>query len=838
MSTEENKKPIRKTRAKKTTRKKKKKKRVSFYSKPLEMDIDKWQYELRKQFGIESKFKLENLGEHPCFSDFKVLNPETNNSYRVTIRGREGAPNFCECLDFKTNQLNICKHLAFVINKLERKRGYKKIFKEGFDKTHSSIYLDYQNGRRIRFSIGTEEAAAFQTLAQQYFDENMFLLETSFAKFENLLAEAKKISPSFKCYDDALEFVLTKRDSIRRRAHLDIIFAPDKKEAQFKKLLKTNLFDYQQDGVLFAARAGRCLIADEMGLGKTIQALAVSELYQQEFKTSKVLIVCPTSLKYQWKSEIEKFTNNSAHVVEGHHLKRIQQYKNVDAYYMIMGYHTVGRDLPYINDMDVDIIILDEAQRIKNWKTKRSYAIKKLKSPYAFVLTGTPLENKLEELYSIMQVIDQFRLGPLYRFLHRYQITEPDSGKIIGYTNLHEIGKNLSDVLLRRTKAQVIQQMPKRMDKILLVPMTKDQAIVHEEHGDAVAKLVAKWRRMKFLDEKDRRRLMLNLSMMRMVCDSTYIIDQKTRHDTKIDELMCVLEEFFANNPKEKVVIFSQWKRMNHLVAKELEERNMPYQYLHGAVPSIKRDDLLKTFKEDPSCQVFLSTDAGGVGLNLQSASLVISLDVPWNPAILEQRIARVYRLGQKRPVQVINLVSAGTIEHRMLDTLKFKASLSKGVLDGGEDAIFLSESKFSKFMGKVEDMTAGNWVSDDTRIDEAAEEEVETTTKPSSPPVAPSFLGDDDVVTPETPKAQPRNNNTSTTTIPSSANELVQAGMAFFQGLSNTLSDPVATQNLVKSITAKDEKTGKTYLKIPIENEKLIQNAFQILGGLFNAMK
>ena len=490
-----------------------------------------------------------------------------------------------------------------------------------------------------------------------------------------------------------------------------------------------------------------------------------------------------------------------------------------------------ANDLKYINQTEPDLIILDEAQRIKNWKTKTSIAIKKLRSDFAIVLTGTPIENKLEELYSIMQFIDQFKLGPLYHFIKRYQLNDPESGKVIGYQNLKEIGIRLKDTLIRRTKKQVLLQIPKRQDKILLVPMTEEQREMHQEFGDTVAKLVHKWRRMRFLNEQDRKRLLVSLSKMRMVCDSTYVIDQKTRFDTKVLEVMCILEEFFAN-PDEKVVIFSQWARMNNLIAEELESRQMPFQYLHGGVPSKKRQGLLDTFREDPACRVFLSTDAGGVGLNLQSASMVINLDVPWNPAVLEQRIARVYRLGQKRPVQVINLVSAHTIEHRMLDVLRFKNAMAKGVLDDGEDAIFLSASKFSNFMGKVEDLTGGEAVSDQEESLEEIQKEVEDTNSPT-PPKVDTFPEDDDITKlPSTDSIGDTSPSQRSGDI-DSPDEILQNGMAFFQGFVKALQSPEKTQALVQSITEKDKKTRKTYRKIPVENENLIQNALQMLGNL-----
>jgi SNF2 family DNA or RNA helicase len=749
------------------------------------------------------------------------------------------------------------------MSRLEKKRGNKALLKKGHPQTQSAIYVDYREGRKIRLSIGSEQEPAFQKLAAKYFDENLTIRESSFAVFEKILEEARRISDDFRCYDDALELVLHRREHLGRQERVNELFPQGIASPMFDNLLKVNLFDYQKEGVLFAARAGRCLIADEMGLGKTIQAIAAAELFRREFGVGRVLIVCPTSLKYQWKSEIERFTDSDVFVVEGTVVARRKHYEKISAQYTIAGYHTVANDLKQLNDLDFDLIILDEAQRIKNWATKTSAAIKKLRATYAVVLTGTPLENKLEELYSIMQVIDQFRLPPLYSFLNRYTIKE-ENGKVVGFRHLKEIGETLGDLLLRRTKKQVLKQLPKRMDKTLLVAMTQEQMALHNGLSEEVGKLIAKWQRQRFLHENDRKRLMLFLSQMRMACDSTFILDQKTRHDTKVMELMCILEEFFTNGDGEKVVVFSQWERMARLVAQELEERNIGFQFLHGGVPSQKRGDLLTNFKEDPDCLVFLSTDAGGVGLNLQNASLVINMDIPWNPAVLEQRIGRVYRMGQERVVQVINLVSKHTIEERLLNVLKFKDSMAKGVLDDGEDVIFMENTRFNELMGKIEDLTAGaapsapgydhdayaenieEEVADIAALPEEAPGEMRSPAKPvlhekesdpapKEPTPKPSPIpGDDDV-----PVSAPQGAGSSGrrgSAAPATPEELVQTGVSFLSGLVKTLSDPGETQKLVNSITAKDETTGQTYLKIPVENEATVANALTMLGGLLKA--
>lgn len=832
--------------SKKKTAKKKKvesSKKIPYYKKPDELSLDQWQIALRKQFGQDNEFLISNIGQEKFYSDFQVTNHATNNSYKVAIRSADDSQNFCECLDFKTNRLGVCKHISATMQHLSKIHGSKKAFKDGASQPHySSVYLDYQNGRQIKFRLGTENQEAFNVLANTYFDENLVLKPASFGVFELFLEEANKLSESFRCYPDALDFVISERDKIRRRDYLWRIMPDGEEDKAFVGLLKTQLFPYQRKGVFFAALAGRSLIADEMGLGKTLQAIATAELYKKELGINRVLIVCPTSLKYQWKSEIEKFTDSSVHVVEGTLLKRKAQYEFTDALYVIVSYHTMTNDLEMLNKMEADMVILDEAQRIKNWKTKVSQQIKKLVTPYAIVLTGTPLENKLEELYSITQFIDVFRFGPMYRFLHQYQTTDEDTGKVIGYKNLNEISKLLSDILIRRTKKEVLSQLPKRMDKNLFVPMTQEQMDIHNELGDNVAKLVNKWRRYGFLNEPDRKRLILSLSQMRMVCDSSFILDQKTRHDTKIEELMNILDEFFENSD-EKVVIFSQWERMTRLVANELNEREIKFENLHGGVESKKRKDLLDNFRNDPKSRVFLSTDAGGVGLNLQSASLLINLDIPWNPAILEQRIARIYRLGQERNVSIINLVSTGTIEHKMLDVLKFKGAMAEGVLDGGEDTIFLGDDRFKQFMNSVENLTDIPQ-EENTIIDALEEHEVEEQenikitnedTLIDTPEGASTFVGDDDVKETETlPTASNiPSNSGSITNMPTE--DLVRNGVSFFTQLAQTLASPEATKNLVDSLVEKDE-TGRVYLKIPVENEAVIGNALQSLGAIFGA--
>ena len=225
--------------------------------------------------------------------------------------------------------------------------------------------------------------------------------------------------------------------------------------------------------------------------------------------------------------EIEKFTDRSAVVVEGLLARRAELYA-APSFYKITNYDVIHRDLDAIRQWQPDVVILDEAQRIKNWKTRTAQSVKRLESKYAIVLTGTPLENRLEELHSIVEFVDRFRLGPMFRFLAEHQHVD-EAGRVVGYRNLSKISETLGAILIRRTKDKVLQELPERMEKRFFVPMTKEQMDYHEENREIVARIVQKWRRYGFLAEADQLRMRIALQNMRMSCNSTYSARQKDR---------------------------------------------------------------------------------------------------------------------------------------------------------------------------------------------------------------------------------------------------------------------------------------------------------------------
>ncbi len=670
---------------------------ISLFAKPENMTLKQWQIALRKQIAEKEAFFVTPIRN--SYGEFIVSNAKNKNEYKVVYRGEDSEWNYCSCMDFKTSKLGTCKHIEAV--KLTNPKAVLEL------PSYSSIYLSYMGAERcVKIRIGYENQNEISEISKKYFTSQNTLMAKYYEDFSSVVDEISGYGVHI--YNDVLEFISKRRDAIKRDGILEKKYT----DSELDKVLKANLYPYQKEGVRFAFRNGKAIIADEMGLGKTIQAICAAEIYKREGLIENTLIVCPTSLKYQWKRELEKFTGDQdILVIEGNHLKRMEMY-NSSNHYKIISYNSLCNDIKITGGLSFDLVVMDEVQRLKNWNTQIAKAIRKLDCNYSVILSGTPLENKLEDLYSIVQIADQFCLGPYYKFRSEHVLTD-ENGKTIGYKNLNSIKDNLVNVLIRRKKSEVHLQLPNRIDKNLLIPITEVQMEMHEEFKAGVSRIVNKWKQMKFLSETDRLRLMMLMGNMRMVCDSTYILDQKTRDDTKVDEVYNIVRETI-DSTDEKVVIFSQWERMTRIIAEEFKKGNIKYEYLHGGVPSAKRKAIIDNFNDDPKTRVFLSTDAGGVGLNLQSASVIINVDLPWNPAVLEQRIARIWRIGQQRNIQVINLIAKGTIEEGMIGKLRFKSAMALGALDGGEDTIYLDDDKFSTIVE-----TIGSYITEEVSIDE-----------------------------------------------------------------------------------------------------------------------
>ena len=417
-----------------------------------------------------------------------------------------------------------------------------------------------------------------------------------------------------------------------------------------------------------------------MGLGKTIQGVGVAEFLAQNAGIARVLIVCPASLKSQWKAEIEKFSGRSVQLVAGKLAERETQYAS-PAFFTVCNYEQVLRDFLPIERATWDLIILDEGQRIKNWEAQTARIIKSLRSRFALVLTGTPIENRLDDLFSIVEFIDDQRLGPAFRFLHRHR-NASETGKVLGYKNLAALRRAIAPVLLRRTRVSVSLDLPPRTKEIIRIAPTDEQLGLHTAHMHVVATITSK----KFITEMDLMRLRRALAAARMSADSTFLVDkQPPGFSSKLERLAELLAALIAE-PERKIIIFSEWTTMLNLIEPLLRNLRAGFVRLDGSVPQAKRKQIVAEFQREPKCRVFLTTNAGSTGLNLQAADTVINVDLPWNPALLDQRIARAHRMGQKRKVHVYILITERTIEEGLLATLGAKHELANAVLDPDSD--------------------------------------------------------------------------------------------------------------------------------------------------------
>ena len=644
---------------------------------------------LRRWRGRTEIIAIEALeSKQPYFGTFRVQSG-SGGFYEVEIRSLDGYLNSCGCIDHRANGLGTCKHIEGVLAALRQRsaKAFRKAAAQGNPRVE--VFLDRRGAATpvLAWPSGDRRHANAVSAWLTSFIEPDGTLTCDPNKVEALVS-AWRVAPAdirrrirvSRHFTPWLDRLRRERSRVEARA---AFLAEVKDGAASFDLLRHPLLPYQRDGMLHLAFGERALLADEMGLGKTIQAIAACELLARRKGIERVLVVCPASLKAEWEEQIARFTDRAARSVFGTRPARLLAYRE-PTFFNIVNYEQVLGDAPDINEiLHPDVIVLDEAQRIKNWQIKTARRVKSLRSPYAFVLTGTPVENRIDELYSIVQYLDPELVGPLFRFNREfYQLDE--RGRPVDYKNLAELRRRLQPVMLRRRKSDVESELPGRTVKTYFVPMVEEQALRYAEYSKQAASLLAQAKRRP-LTPKEFDRLQMLLACMRMICDTPAILDPTCRVSPKLEELEGILSDLLEE-PDCKIIVFSEWERMLELVRELAAELGVEAAWHTGSVPQQRRRAEIIRFKQDPACRLFLSTDSGSVGLNLQVASAVVNVDLPWNPAKLEQRIARAWRKNQTRSVTVVNLVCEDSIEHQILHLLDHKQALADGVLDGQGD--------------------------------------------------------------------------------------------------------------------------------------------------------
>lgn len=629
----------------------------------------------RAQRARQERFRITAQDSRSPWTDYVVTSRASGKTYRVALRGLERGESYCSCPDFRVNTLGTCKHILYALQRVKAKFSAQHLAR-GYCQRGFAVHLQYGHEIELRLLTPADLAPAWRKRLHGLLDQPIEDVPALLTAMQAL----ERAGQTVVVYPDAEEWIQQRLHDRNIAGLVGEIRKNPAKHPLRTELLKEPLLPYQMDGIAFAVGAGRAVLADDMGLGKTIQGIGVAELLSRVAGVERVLVVCPTSLKAQWMSEVQRFCDRDCQLVMGTAEERYLQYDN-GCFFTICNYEQVLRDLEPIERVTWDLIILDEGQRIKNWEAKTSRVIKSLRSQFALVLSGTPLENRLDELYSVVQFIDDRRLGPGFRFFHRHRIVD-EKGKVTGYKNLDELRARLQPILLRRTRASVLQQLPERTTEVVRIPASEEQAAISLEHVTRAARIAAK----RFLTEMDLIRIQQHLLVARMAANSTYLVNkQEPGISTKLEYLSELFDQLWQQ-PDRKVVLFSEWTTMLDLIERLLKRFDLEYVRLDGSVPQRKRQHLVHCFQKTPACRLFLTTNAGSTGLNLQAANTVINVDLPWNPAVLEQRISRAHRMGQKRPVDVYLLVSVGTFEERLLSTLADKRDLALAALDPDSD--------------------------------------------------------------------------------------------------------------------------------------------------------
>lgn len=436
------------------------------------------------------------------------------------------------------------------------------------------------------------------------------------------------------------------------------------------KNLKAVLREYQISGFKWFKNLSRLefggILADEMGLGKTIQTIAF--LTSEENKKS--LIITPTSLIYNWKEEIERFAP-TLRVGIAHGTKTVREniINNLKEYDMILTtYGTLRNNIQNYNDIEFDYIFIDEAQNIKNPTAQISKVVKEIKAKVRFALTGTPIENNLTELWSIFDFIMP---GYLYS-------KETFDKKFIskGEQELETLKLLIKPFVLRRTKKEVIEDLPDKIEKTILIEMTSAQKAIYNAYIKEV--------RGKIKNNFDGKiEIFSYLTKLRQIClDPSLIFDKYKGGNGKLKVAVALVEEQIA--VEGKVLLFSQFTSALNKIGKSLKEKGIEYFYLDGSTGPKERIKLVNEFNNDNKVKVFLiSLKAGGTGLNLTSAKLVIHFDPWWNPAVENQATDRAHRIGQRNIVEVIKLVAKGTIEEKIILLQEHKKQLIDSIITG-----------------------------------------------------------------------------------------------------------------------------------------------------------
>lgn len=704
--------------------------------------------ELRPQTRPKRPF----LGAHATRRKGKQGSPRPYTTVLTSVSPPAGS---CDCLDFVKSSLGLCKHLFVLLENIyahpERLRAALREQQRRAEQPTERLLFhpirpftglgDWLN--QVRWDPGAHPARrnALTTRLRRCFATDpssggrcLVLAQTwphrpqrrlSLIRDLSMLREQLAEREQRAEEDPALRLLLEMERARLQRQLAGVSLGATSVLTGLLAELKQPLYPYQVEGVQrFLLSGGRLLLGDDMGLGKTAQAIASCHVLWQAGKVRKGLITVPSSLKGQWLREWRLFSDAPVAVVEGSPAERATTYQKTAAGFLIVSYEQVLRDLPLIHAFAPQLVVLDEAQRIKNWETKTAAYVKTLEVPYRLVLTGTPMENRLDELASLLEWVDSLAIEPKWR-LGPWHAQHGAQG-VIGARHLDTLRLRLSGCMLRRVRKDILRQLPARTDNRVPVELTPQQREEHDALNQPIAQLIAILRKRP-LSPAQHLRLMSLLTAQRIICNGLAQLrfaqvwptvralpyaDQTVR-DGLFSPKLSVLRDLITQlvvDQGRKVVVFSQWRRMLKLAEWAVRDILAPMGaravFFTGGQSESARTQAIVEFHDRKEVPVMFLTDAGGVGLNLQrAASACINLELPWNPAVLEQRISRIYRIGQTQPIDVYNLITDEGIEARITDLVANKKALFTGLFEGTADQISFERS--GSLLARIEQLIA-----------------------------------------------------------------------------------------------------------------------------------
>lgn len=606
--------------------------------------------------------KLQKYGEIYYSEEFKKMKIYNPSNFRSIIRINDE-----DLLEFSFSIEGIDnEELKNIFKAIKEKRKYYKLKKGGFmpldsDKIKNiSKMIEYLDIKDSEFDKGSIPLSKYNIMyIDQYLDKNAMDYVERNKRFKDIVSNIKEIKNADfeipKCLDDVMR---------------------NYQKSGFKWLKTLNIYGF--GGIL----------ADEMGLGKTIQSIALVASYVAGGGKKTSIVVAPTSLVYNWRSEFEKFSPDiNVLIISGNKEERDKQIEEIaDHDVIITSYPLIRRDIVDYKSIDFQFCFLDEAQQIKNPGSLNAQTVKEIKANGYFALTGTPIENSLTELWSIFDFIMPGYLMSHGKFLKKYElpiIKEKDMRA------LEELNRHIQPFILRRLKKDVVKELPPKIEHKIIVELTEEQKKTYAAYLNMAKKQINSEISEKGFDKTRIKIFSLLTRLRQLCCDPSVFIEDYKGESGKMLALDDLLQESIEQG--HRVLLFSQFTSVLKNIKIRLDKASISYLYLDGSTKSEDRGTMVTEFNEGTADVFLISLKAGGAGLNLTGADVVIHFDPWWNPSVENQATDRAHRIGQTKTVEVIKLIAKGTIEEKICIIQDKKKKIIESILnDNGESEDFV----------------------------------------------------------------------------------------------------------------------------------------------------